>query len=459
MSGMAFLASGASERAQQWVDSVQGWLTNFSVGDWVAVALAGAALFWIVAGLRALTRLGPIEIEPLEEEEDAHLPVRSLTAAVARRLSKSGLLSPPEVPAGAPQADFITAVEKSPISQASWIASLMKLVPRPRPAAYKLGGTVITPAANGGTTDMDGISFRLRPVREGHELQEFVPANGDDLCAVAHRVADLAYLHIIEDAAAALPLWARWHDVETYAAYLDGMAHLERDEDVEGAADFDVAAADSSNLLVRVQYANLLERSEAEPIDGEESPDGERALTQARALNAYLRVAKLEASFVEPRYRASVLAAMLASGFDALPETYKTDVRAAITIIQIPAADAAETFADLSRSEANGVLELLRPWFTLVRQGRLRHQLELSGFERSRLRKTVVISKHCVWVREVGDDNDLWTRIRLFRRRITVWLHLLSPSVGWQAHYNAACFYALLHGRAKRLREQSGDGA
>ena len=41
--------------------------------------------------------------------------------------------------------------------------------------------------------------------------------------------------------------------------------------------------------------------------------DGRRALKYARALNAYLRVAKVEPTVVEARYRASVLAAMLAS--------------------------------------------------------------------------------------------------------------------------------------------------
>ena len=451
MSGVAIIASGASERAGQWVESVEGWLSNFSVGDWVAVALALAAVLWIIAGLRALTRLGPIEIEPLEEEADAHLPVKSLTATVARRLSKSGLLSPSEVPGGAPQADFITAVEKSPIPQANWLASLVKLVPRPRPAAYRLGGTVVVPKTPSAGSAMHGISLRLRPVREGRELQEFVPAGGKNLHAVAHRVADLAYLHIIEDAVAVLPLWARWHDVDAYAAYMDGMDRLESNDDIGAANRFDAAAAESSNLLVRVRYANLLERSKAEPI-GIADPGAQRALAQARALNAYLRIAKLEASFVEPRYRASVLAAVVASTFEDLPPPYQAEVRKAITMIDLPE-KVEPTLRDLSRSEVNAVLELLRPWFTLLRHGRLRHQLELKGAERSQLRKTVILSKHCVWVRQIGYDNDPWTRARLWRRRLAVRLHLVNGTVGWQAHYNAASFYALLHGRAQHMKK------
>ena len=96
------------------VRAVEQWLSGLSVADWVFLALGVAAVAWIVTGVKAMTRLGPIEIKPLEEESEAKQPIKGLTAVMARRLHACGLISPSEVPAGAPQADLISAVEASP---------------------------------------------------------------------------------------------------------------------------------------------------------------------------------------------------------------------------------------------------------------------------------------------------------------------------------------------------------
>ena len=437
---------------------VEQWFAQLSLADWVLLALGTGAIAWIVTGLWAMTRLGPIEIKPLEEDSEAKQPIKGLTAVVARRLHHCGLISPSEVPAGGPQADLIAAVEASPLQQANWIASILKNVPRPRPPAYALGGTVVIEPAESGA----GIGFWVRPVREGKELQDFVRANGKPLEHAARCVADKAYLHIIEESASLLPLWARWSNEEAFAAYMKAIDAMDANRDAmdvkrDAMAPSwldDAAKLEPTNLLVRVQFANLLERTENTDVA---SGDGRRAVKYARALNAYLRVAKVEPTMVEARYRASVLSAMLASTVVAEnPETYGRRARAALTMIELPvdAVAARVTLSDLSRSESNAVLKILRPWYTLIRKGRLRHELELAGLDRSRLRNAVRISRHCVWLRE-HQRRLRWYELPrvLWRWMVVRWL--LIRGVGWHGHYNAACFDSLLH---QRLRERKQYG-
>jgi hypothetical protein len=308
-----------------------------------------------------------------------------------------------------------------------------------------------------------GIGFWVRPVREGREIQRFVPAGADKFEDAATCAADTAYLHIIDDAAHLLPLWARWSSEEAFAAYMDAIESMAHNRDISGAEHLDNAASqESTNLLIRLQFANLLERT----VSAHEDEACRRALKYARALNAYLRVAKLEPTVVEARYRASVLAAMLASCIVKPEAPYLPTVREALPMIQLPSgppggdADngeaAASTLSDLSRSESNAVLQLLRPWYTLLRQGRLRHQLEMAGMDRRRLRNTVRISRHCVWLRERKRRIPWYVAPRVLWRWVVVrWI--VYRSVGWHGHYNAACFDALLFQRRRERWRAAGQ--
>ena len=309
-----------------------------------------------------------------------------------------------------------------------------------------------------------GIGFWVRPVREGREIQRFLPAEADKLEGAATCAADTAYLHIIGEAAHLLPLWARWSSGDAFAAYMAAIETMDRNkDDISGAQYLDSAASrESTNLLIRLQFANLLERT----VSAHEDEAGRRALKYARALNAYLRVAKLEPTVVEARYRASVLAAMLASCIVKEGAPYLLDVGRALPMIQLPSSPpggapdngeaAARTLSDLSRSESNAVLQLLRPWYTLLRQGRLRHQLEMAGVDRRRLRNTVRISRHCVWLRERKGQIPWYVAPRVVWRWLVVrWIVLRS--VGWHGHYNAACFDALLYQRRRERWRAAGQ--
>ena len=88
--------------ARDTVVFVEDWLSSFSVGDWVLAGLAGAAVYWVVASLRALTSLGPIEVDTLahdiEDDDDPKAAVLALTSALRERLARTGLSPPPAVP-------------------------------------------------------------------------------------------------------------------------------------------------------------------------------------------------------------------------------------------------------------------------------------------------------------------------------------------------------------------------
>ena len=65
--------------------------SSFSLGDWVLIGLAGVAIYWVVASLKSLTTLGPIEVEQLEHDADPKAAVLELTAALRERLASTGL--------------------------------------------------------------------------------------------------------------------------------------------------------------------------------------------------------------------------------------------------------------------------------------------------------------------------------------------------------------------------------
>jgi hypothetical protein len=169
----------------------------------------------------------------------------------------------------------------------------------------------------------------------------------------------------------------------------------------------------------------------------------------------------LEPTLVEARYRASVLVAQLAVTFEKATDQ-ATPARAGtptddpvgnvLTMLELPA-DAwwcdivPTTLEELAETERRGLLQLLRPWYTLLREGRLRNELELRGRPRRQLRRTISISMHCLAARKAHGHRSLrfWAGLRARRAWLRLGhLGLAGELLGWQAHYNAACFYALL---------------
>jgi hypothetical protein len=452
-----------AERVHDFVEGLVDWVTGLSVADCVGIGLALAALLWIWASLRAMTRLGPVVIKPLEAEAGTKLPVNELTAMLRERLARGGLVPPPEVPGGAPKANVLSAIEASNVSQVALIGQIVGALPRPRPAEYTFSGTLFPepPSADPGAdqpedADADtpevadkGVRFWVRPSREGSELIETVRGQADYPDAV-QCAADKTSLHIIESSANVLPLWVRWNALPAFQKYLDGLDKSLQGNEVQALVEF-VAAAENepANLLVRLKIANLQERHAGAVQD-----ETARAVARADALEQYLRIAKMQPGLVEARYRASVLAGMLASTAETVVVT-RQPMCDELTILGVGPGALAETLRELAELESTAVLQLLRPWYALLRETRLRHQLELKGFDRRQLRRTVLISRHCLRVRKRGLDTSLAARFELWWRHLVVRYRYMAFGGSWQAHYNAASFYALLYTRARALDDES----
>jgi hypothetical protein len=109
----------------------------------------------------------------------------------------------------------------------------------------------------------------------------------------------------------------------------------------------------------------------------------------------------------------------------------------------------------LADDESRATKRLLAPLHVLIYERRLRHRYEPTGVARRQLRRSVAISRHALAVSEMGvlhswSSDSAWVRLRIWTRRAAVrgrHLGLSTLSSGWNAHYNAACFYALLHDR------------
>ena len=446
-------ATTLPEAARDIVDWLEDSASGFTVGDWVAIGLAAAALYWIVATLRAATRLGPVEVEALTK--DGSERVNAVTARLRERLFHSGLLPPPEVPAGSPQTDLISAIEASTIPQGAFIAKVLELLPRPpQPPQHKLGGTLV----EGGQGQPTEISVWLKPVEAGTPLLETVsgPTLEDTISCAAAKI----FMHISNDAAYVFPPWARWSDLTALQHYLDGVRALKAGGPgaiAPARIAFTAAAtAEPENVLPQLQLANLAERQAALLGAATTTPTLAQARAQLAALLRYRDILRRRPGVVEARYRASVLYGVLATSCDHLKTAITPQVRLALGL---PASkEVSESLHERAKTESDAIAQQLQPWYIPLKKRRLRHRLELAGFERRRLKRTVNVSQHCLRVRRLKKRTGtttsttwLW-RAELWARRMLVqWWHMTWGrwSAGWQAHYNAGCFFAL-------LREQAG---
>src|SRR4051812_13169911 len=134
---MGSLASNLQSLARD----AANWFTDFfgalSVFEWVLIAAAAALVYWVLATVWAATRLGAIDVEPVEDDAAGGASrVKVRTSLLREKIADAGFIAPSQIPGGAPQTNLLSAVAESPIPNANWIASLLKLIPQPRPTAY-----------------------------------------------------------------------------------------------------------------------------------------------------------------------------------------------------------------------------------------------------------------------------------------------------------------------------------
>lgn len=451
-----------SEVAHEIVSWLSEGLKGVSTIDYVLLGLALVIVYFLRKSLVAVTRVGQVEVELLECDAGNKAEVHALTAALRERLANSGLPAP-VVPSGTPQAGLISAIAASPLPQGAFIAKLVEALPIPEPTQYKLSGTLFE------KNNRPGISIWLRPSSKVRPLMrtiEGAPHSGEaDYEELIKSSAFEIYSFISTQAVQAFPAWARWHSAKALADYRSGL-------DAAGSDCFTAASAwlgsaayqEPDNALVWLQLANVYERIAYPDAEGAARSAAISANWQAKTLRRYLWIADQWPWLVQARYRASVLAGALAGSCEAGQEAIIIGARSGLGLPDD--ADVEAVLTSIAKSESDFVLQLLKPWYMLVRWRRSRSQFEPSAEERRALKRAVGISRQALRVRRLPSD-DGW-RVRLLNGFSVAWSELVVRcwhlslgliALDWQTQYVAACFDSLLLGYATRRFPKDAQAA
>jgi hypothetical protein len=464
---MPMISIAAGVDLEKVAHEIASWLSatfgSISAVDWILLAVSGAILYLLRASLLAAIRVGPVEVDLLDCDAGSDANVHALTATLRERLADSGLGPSPLVPAGTPRAKVIEAVAASPIPQAGFIAKAVEVLPIPEPVRYELSGTL----ARDGSRRR--ISYQLHSSDGQRSLMETLPEAGTRT-ATYERLMELTafnvYAYISSQTVQAFPAWTRWSSIEALKNYRQGCAAVRAGE--WGRAQLWLAEAakrEPGNALARLQLANVYELAvDANGASAGLPPAERRAREQAEALRLYLGIASAHPHLVQARYRASVLASALAGACaqtgDEGDEATSGVARGLGLLAAVAGRKQEEVkkavkslMRGLAKSESDAVLQLLKPWYLLVRERRLRSQFEPSAEERRRLKRVVGISRHCLTLRSLAPRGSggsrakicTWVKVRYCEAAVYGW-HLCFGliRVDWQTHYVAACFDALL---------------
>ncbi|MBE2319413.1 hypothetical protein DVA67_025790 [Solirubrobacter sp. CPCC 204708] len=440
--------SSLAGAARDVVAAIEAWFRDLGAIEFVLLVAIAWAIYWIWSTLRAITRLGPVEVAELEfgGKNDSKPDVKALTTLLRERLAKGGLLPPSDVPAGSPQTDLIAAVEGSGRPNADWIANLLKLLPHPpRSTAYKLSGTLIK-----GNVQWH-LRYWMQPTSRGRSVMRTVSGSGED--EVIKAAAAEIFLELTKSAVHVFPQWARWSKPPAFRCYVDGLGQ----QGANARAAFEAASEEQfENLLPRLALANLEEICAGELAKTAAPPQA--ATAQAKAVRLYLDIGVAGSDVISARYRAGISASSLATVCQELSRDNATLTKVCKTVgletgTEQPMAPTKVTDAlhTLAANEVTAAWQLTGRFHILFAQGRLRHRYEPTGVRRRRLRRSIAIARHTLRARARRFDTSKPADLEMRWRRASVrWLHLglLRASAGWNAHYNAGCFYALVHARA-----------
>jgi hypothetical protein len=449
-----------------------GWLSHLGGQDWVLLGMAVFLLAWAWVRAMAFVRLGTIQIVDLTCDDQLPAPAAA-KAILQQALGRHGLLPPSGVPSGSPSvASIADAISKTPIPQASWLGSLLGLIPWP-PAStgFQISGNLRRGAnGDGGAAVCFAYELVCTGPRPSVALGE---AHGDDPAAAIALASLEIYRSIAEAAPHIYPTWARWDSADALLIYREAI-EIERNKRYEQAHEryMDACAADPDNMIARLRAANCLERM----ATGETDP-ARKFEWQVETLAAYTSIRIRRPSIFEAGFRASVLMSVLASEPPAklerselLQATLARFERATARTVdphdsrrnalrrRPPEGSLNARLEAAALKEARRARHLLRPMRPLVREYRLRHRFEPTGRERRQLRKALGVSKMAQKARSERrrtaktPDAAYWTvsaasQARQFWWQMIVKWHYLACRwhiAGWTAHYNAACFYALL---------------
>jgi hypothetical protein len=470
-------------------DSVLHFVGRFAVRDWILLG-GGVVIFtwgWVRAA--AFARLGSVEIGDLGVDGDLP-PAKQLGAELQASLAARGALPASGVPGGAPSAAAIgAAIADAPVPQANWIGALVGLLPiPPTKTGFQITGTLLVSV----TTQTTPCGLAYQVVCSGPRAEVTL---GTVWSANWLSVVDAAAHAIFDDmeksAPDLYPSWARWSSAKAYEHYVRGDA-AERDDHLLEAKNCFVSAweLNRDNMLAPLRIANCLERIAMKCGTNEQIARGR---TRAEALLRYVDVESREPEIFEAGYRASLVMSALASGkindaqtrrsinktLDKLDNSFQATkpsqpfrlgVREAIRRATakrtglwlramrfagrqpvqpagLPAGDPRERLNKHAQRETRLARLRVRPLWTILHENRFRHQFEPRGRARRQIRKALGISAMCRYARQAsGRSEKPSDAVQFMWRGWVFWRYMFGRGrvAGWQAHYNAACFYALL---------------
>ena len=467
------------------------WIASLGVVDWIIVGVALALLVWACVGSRSLTALGTMVIDELAVGDDT-LDCAAAKALLEQELGRRGLLPPSGVPGGFPSVTSVAdAISKAPLPQAGWVGALVGLIPLPPSCtSFQITGTLMRPADADDAGAACRFAYRLICVGPVPSVQLGAVQAETPVTAIELAAQEI-YRHVARAAPDMYPPWARWRNTEALQAYREGL-RIEQDvapvsvadapslkDELQARPDFEhtyrsayrqyviAREHDPDNMLARLRAANCLERIASHAQAGSE----QRRRAQVDALAAYISIRVRQPDLFEAGFRASVLMSVLASekeeDLQAIPLLRASlgqlerswdrnvdlhDSREA-TLDGRDARPLRKRLAQAARREMRSTQRRLRPMWTVCHENRLRHLFEPSGRDRRHMRKALSMSRLAQRARASqrlapGDAAlaQAWWRTWVY------WRYMVGRSelTGWQAHYNAACFYALL--------PRAGDG-
>jgi hypothetical protein len=440
------------------------WLSAATIADWVLLGLAGALLWLAWRKAVVEVQLGTVEISA---DTDGGLSPPQL-AVLREELAKAGLVPSGAVPAGTPKANLVAAIEKAPVPQGPWLAALIDLIPSfPSPPSFEVTATLRD------VGNQVGVTYRVMRSGTALGVATEVAAHPEEAIRLA---ANGAYHTIAKSLPAVFPGWALWPDEKSFERYTAGLEHERRGELKKAFRALQCAEALAPrNMLARLAVANRVERHAV-------GSPAERIAKRVEALDLYLKIAEIEPSIYQARFRAMVLLSVLADTWTTYdPKVRKRLARALERVGAELATDATDAhikreLARLSRREARFARRRLKWSYTFWTEGRLRHRFELRDGARRRASDALATSKATANLRRQRSRPSNGPRwfVRAdqavargcWRLRVALRYWLPRPDIGWQAHYNAACFYAQLpasaraHARAyKHLRLALRDPA
>ena len=206
-----------SSRVHEVLSGIEETVSGFTTIDFILVVVVFWAIYWVCSTLRAVTRLGPVEVALLDANGDVKPDVYALTALL--RAACSGR---PRATAPGPRRVPPSQPDRSRCGQRSTAGGMDCQGARsdsesPRSPEYKVSGTLLRTAPH----PPDRLRYWLQPKYSGASETNTVPPQPSADDVIRYAAAEI-FLGIARDVPHVFPRWAHWGAPGAATDYVDG---------------------------------------------------------------------------------------------------------------------------------------------------------------------------------------------------------------------------------------------